>query len=133
MLKTINAEDAPAPHGHYAHAIRHGETVYVSGQLGVSGEEPNPEAIGVSQQVEYALGNVETILRADDCARNDVVKVTIYVTDIALWPEANAAFAKFFGSHRPARSVVPCPSLHLGAKIEMDVIAAKRGIAITTI
>ena len=125
MPKTINAADVPPPHGHYAHAVRHGETIYVSGQLGVAGKEPSPEAIDVSQQVDFALGNVEAILRADGCARTDVVKVTIYVTDIALWPEANAAFAKFFGSHRPARSVVPCPSLHLGAKIEMDVIAAK--------
>lgn len=123
-LESISTEAGPPPHGHYAQAIVHGATVYVSGQLGIGVDETDPEQISVAEQVSYALHNAEAILSARGGRRTDIAKVTLYVTDVAYWPEINAAFAEFFGAHRPARSIVSCSALHLGAKIEIDVIAA---------
>lgn len=123
-LEQIASEAGPLPHGHYAQAVVHGATIYVSGQLGIGAGQTNPERISVGEQVRHALLNVEAILSARDCQRTDIAKVTLYITDVAYWAEANAAFAEFFGDHRPARSIVPCAALHLGAKIEIDTIAA---------
>jgi reactive intermediate/imine deaminase len=131
--KTMNAQArqsrnvnsrAPAPLGHYAQGVLHGDTLYVSGQLGVAKDTPAPESIAVGDQVAYALGNIEAIARTVGASRSNVVKATIYVTDISDWGEANKACAAFFGDHRPARSVVPCKELHLGAKIEIEAIVA---------
>ncbi|WP_315730120.1 MULTISPECIES: RidA family protein [unclassified Bradyrhizobium] len=120
----IISSQAPTPLGHYAQGVLNGDTLYVSGQLGVAKDTPSPESVAVADQVTYALSNIEAIARTVGASRAQVVKATIYVTDIALWGEANKAYAAFFGDHKPARSVVPCPELHLGAKIEIEAIVA---------
>jgi 2-iminobutanoate/2-iminopropanoate deaminase len=123
LTRIVNSQ-AATPLGHYAQGVLHGDTLYISGQLGVAKDTHSPEAVAVGDQVTYALGNIEAIARTVGASRSDIVKATIYVTDISLWGEANKAYAAFFGDHKPARSVVPCPELHLGAKIEIDAIVA---------
>ncbi len=123
QTRIVNSQ-APTPLGHYAQGILTGDTLYVSGQLGVAKDTLSPESVPVTDQVTYALSNIEAIARTVGASRSDVVKATIYVTDIALWGEANKAYATFFGDHKPARSVVPCPKLHLGAKIEIEAIVS---------
>jgi 2-iminobutanoate/2-iminopropanoate deaminase len=123
QTRIVNSQ-AATPLGHYSQGVLHGDTLYVSGQLGVGKDTPTPDAVAVGDQVAYALGNIEAIARTVGASRSDVVKATIYVTDISLWGEANKAYAAFFGDHKPARSVVPCPELHLGAKIEIEAIVA---------
>lgn len=125
-LTRIVCENAPAPAGHYAQAVLHGDTLYVSGQLGVTKDTPDPGAVRVADQVMFALCNIESIAKLIGATRSDVVKVTIFVTDIVHWEEANEACASFFGGHRPARSVVPCKDLHLGAKIEIEAVVGVR-------
>ncbi|OYW32386.1 MAG: hypothetical protein B7Y12_08270 [Rhizobiales bacterium 24-66-13] len=112
---------APRPGGHYEQAIVAGNTVFVSGQLGVlRGEDPTRP---LRAQTLFALANMEAVLIASGCDRSRVVKTTVYVSDIADWDEVNAAYADFFGHHRPARSVVPAGLLHFGAKLEIEAIA----------
>ena len=115
---------APASGGHYAQAMLHGETLYVSGQLGVTGETQDPENRSIADQVGFALGNIAAIASVVGASREDIIRCTVYVTDVAHWAEVNRAYAAFFGAHRPARSIVPCGSLHFGALVEIEAVVA---------
>lgn len=123
-LTEVRCAAAPQPGGHYAQALLHGATLYVSGQLGVTCDTPDRERVSVADQVAFALSNIERIARVVGADRGDVAKCTVFVTGIEHWDEANRAYAAFFGAHRPARSVVPCAALHLGAKVEIEAIVA---------
>jgi reactive intermediate/imine deaminase len=123
QTRVVNSR-APAPLGHHAQGVLHGDTLYVSGQLGVPADSAAPESIAVGDQVSYALGNIEAIARTVGASRSDVVKATIYLADISDWSEADRAYAAFFGDHKPARLLVPCQPLQLGAKIEIEAIVA---------
>jgi len=123
LMTEIRCAAAPPPGGHYAQAVLHGDTLYISGQLGLT-RGTDPAAVIVAEQVAFALGNVERIARVVGAGREGVVKCTMYVTDIAHWDEANRAYAAFFGTHRAARLVVPCGTLHFGAAVEIEAVVA---------
>lgn len=120
----IRCAAAPPPGGHYAQAILHRHTLYVSGQLGVTGETQYPESRSIGDQVDFALGNIEAIAGVVGASMDDIVRCTVYVTDVAHWGEVNRAYAAFFGAHRPARSIVPCGPLHFGALVEIEAVVA---------
>ena len=113
-LTPIHTDDAPAPAGHYAQAIRHGDLVYVAGQLPIDPSDREGPPGDVEEQTERALRNVEAILRATGSGLDRLLSVTVYVTDMALWGRVNTAYARVLGDHRPARAVVPVPELHHG-------------------
>lgn len=123
-LTEVRCADAPPPSGHYAQGVLHGNLLYVSGQLGVTRDTPDPDAVPVADQIAFALSNIERIARVVGAERADVVKCTVFAADIEQWDEANRAYAAFFSTHHPARSVVPCRTLHFGAKIEIEAIVA---------
>jgi reactive intermediate/imine deaminase len=122
-LKIVSTEKAAKPLGHYSQALVHNEIVYVAAQLGIT---PNqPKKVGsIEEQTEQALKNVQEILSATNSNLNRVLKVTVYISDIALWERVNQVFIKFFGEHRPARAVIPVKELHNGFQVAIDVIAA---------
>ena len=124
MTEVRCAQVAP-PGGHYAQAQLHGNTLYVSGQLGL-GPGMSIET-SVAEQVAFALENVERIARVVGAARGDIVRCTLYLDGVEHGDEANRAYAAFFGTHRPARSVVPCATLHHGCKVEIEAIVAVTG------
>ena len=66
---------------------------------------------------------LENVFIAAGCGREDVVLCRVYISDIALWDEVNAVYAAFFGSHKPARVVVPTRALHHGALVEIEAVA----------
>ena len=78
------------------------------------------------EQTERALRNVEAILEASGSGLDRLVSVTVYVSDVALWPRVNAAYARVLGPHRPARAVVPVKELHHGYLVEVQAVAALR-------
>lgn len=78
----------------------------------------------IEEQTERALRNVEAILEAAGSSLSQVLKTTVYISDIALWDRVNAVYARFFGNHRPARAVVPTRELHFGFQIEIEAIAS---------
>lgn len=123
-MTEIRCAAAPPPGGHYAQAILHRDVLYVSGQLGVTGETPDPENRSIGEQVNFALGNIEAIAGVVGASPGDIVRCTVYVTDVAHWGEVNRAYAAFFGTHRPARSIVPCGPLHFGALVEIEAVVA---------
>ena len=124
MTEVRCAQVAP-PGGHYAQAQLHGGTLYISGQLGLAAGLPVETS--VTEQVTFALGNVERIARVVGASRGDIVRCTIYIAGVEHWDEANTAYAAFFDAHCPARSVVPCGALHLGCKVEIEAVVAVAG------
>ena len=126
-MREITTSGAPGPAGHYAQGIEHGGIVYVSGQLPVKPGSKNKEVGTIEEQTEQALENLEAILKAADSGKDRVMKVTVYISDIALWDRVNAVYARFFEDHRPARAIVPTRELHFGFQIEIEAVAALKG------
>ncbi|HXS52721.1 MAG TPA: RidA family protein [Usitatibacter sp.] len=120
----IATPSAPAARGHYSQALVHAGLVYVAGQLPIVPTDPDRRLEGFEAQARQVLDNVSAILEAAGSGAERVLKATVYIADIAHWPAFNAIYAQRFGSHRPARTVVPVAQLHYGYLIEMDVIAA---------
>jgi 2-iminobutanoate/2-iminopropanoate deaminase len=114
----------PAPKGHYSPAVVHGGLVYVAGQLPADPAGRDMAKATIEEQVQQTLANVATILEASGSSLDRVLRATVYIADVALWPRLNAAYAEAMGEHRPARTVVPVPGLHYGYLVEIDVIAA---------
>jgi 2-iminobutanoate/2-iminopropanoate deaminase len=123
IMITISTPNAPKPAGHYSQAIVHGNTVYVSGQLPIDPKTGEKRVGSIEEQTEQALKNVSEILQAANSDLSQVLKTTVYVSDIALWNRVNAVYARFFGEHRPARAVVPTRDLHYGFQIEIEAVA----------
>lgn len=126
VLRSIHTDAAPAANGHYSQAIVHAGTVYVSGQLGRRPGMSDSEAGDITVQVRRSLASLRAILVAAGSDLDRVVKVTVFIADIALWPAVDAVYRDVFGAHRPARAVVPTALLHFGALVEIDAIAALR-------
>ena len=123
-MEVISTPNAPKPAGHYSQAIVHNNLVYVSGQLPVDPESGEKRIGSIEEQTEQALKNLSEILKAAGSNLNQVMKTTVYISDIELWNQVNAVYARFFGEHRPARAVVPTRNLHFGFQIEIEAIAA---------
>lgn len=103
-----------------------GGMLYVSGQLPVHHETGEPMAQDIVQQTWDALHNVELVLKAAGCAKEDVVLCRVYIPDVAHWDTVNQVYAEFFGSHKPARVIVPSRELHNGALVEIEAVAEVR-------
>jgi len=123
-MREILTQNAPKPAGHYSQAIVHNDIVYVSGQLPIDPQTGEKRIGSIEEQTEQALKNLAGILKAAGSDINQVIKTTVYVSDIELWDRVNAVYARFFGEHRPARAVVPTRNLHYGFQIEIEAIAA---------
>lgn len=124
LIQRISTPNAPKPGGHYAQATVHNGTVYVAGQLAFDPETGDALRGSIEEQTERTLRNVEAILHAAGSDFAHMLKVNIYVTDIAMWPRVNATYAKIVGTDVPARAVVPVTALNHGLLIEIDAIAA---------
>ena len=123
-MQFIDTKAAPAPGGHYSQAIVANGFLFVAGILPIEpggGGRRIPD--GVEAQVRVVLANLRAILDASGSALDRLVSVQIFVPSIDAWPVINAVYAEALGDHRPARTVVPCGSLHYGALIELNAVA----------
>ncbi len=122
--QAISTGGAPAAIGPYSQAIRSGDMVFCSGQLGlepVSGELVD----GVEAQAERALRNLQSVLDAAGLGFDDVVKTTIFLADIGDFAAVNAVYARFMPDPPPARSTVQVAALPKGGLVEIDAIARR--------
>lgn len=108
------------PVGPYTPIVRAGEWLVVSGQLGLAG---GVLVDGVDAQVRQALANMDSLLRAEGAELTNVVKTTVFLTDMAHYDEMNAAYVEAFGDHRPARSAVAVAGLPRRALVEVEAWA----------
>ena len=122
MNKTIASPAAPAAVGPYCQAKLCGNTLYTSGQLGLipaTGEL----AQGVEAQAAQALDNLSAVLQAAGMNCADVVKTTVFLSDINDFAAINAIYAKYFPGEAPARSCVQVAALPKGALFEIEAVA----------
>ena len=117
----ITVTAAPPQNQTYSQAVRLGDVIYLSGQLGVRPDGTLPEAF--QDQVRQALENVATVLKAAGSNLSLVAKVNIYVTDFLRLREMNEVYPEYF-PHRPAKTTVEIARLDKGAQIEVEVVAA---------
>jgi 2-iminobutanoate/2-iminopropanoate deaminase len=121
--KVIATQDAPAAIGPYSQAIQAGPLLFVSGSLGMEPASGKLAAGGVAAETERSLDNLNAILKAAGASFDDVVKTTIFLTDMADFATVNEIYAKRFASAPPARSTVAVKDLPRGGKVEIEVIA----------
>jgi 2-iminobutanoate/2-iminopropanoate deaminase len=108
------------PVAHYSPSARAGDLLFVSGQLGLAG---GALADGVEAQTRQALVNLEGVLADNGAALTDVVKCTVFMTDIENFAAVNEVYASVFGDHRPARSAIAVKALPLGGLVEIEAFA----------
>src|SRR5262245_9670995 len=113
------------PGGHYSHAVTAGGFVFVSGQLPIAPDGSKLAEASFEQQAEQVLDNVANALKAAGSSVDKLAQVRVYITDTALWPSFNVVYAKWAGSARSGRCVVPVPQLHYGVKIEVEAVAVR--------
>ncbi|BAU87392.1 hypothetical protein SLA_6526 [Streptomyces laurentii] len=123
-IRLANSTAMIAPLGHYSHVAVHNGVAHVSGQLPLraDGTPATKEPFGT--QARMVLHNLDNCLAAVGTDRDHLISVTVYVTDIAQWPEFDAIYSEWLGSHRPARAVAGVSSLHYGAAVEVQAVAA---------
>ena len=123
-LNIIHTENAPAAVGPYSQAVRTGNLLLTSGQLGL---DPATGALpeGIAAQAEQSLKNIDAILAKASFAKTDVVKTTVFIRNMSDFGTINEIYAAYFGSHKPARSCVEVSALPKGGLVEIEVIASK--------
>ncbi|MDR0441190.1 MAG: Rid family detoxifying hydrolase [Candidatus Accumulibacter sp.] len=112
---------APAAIGPYSLSVRVGDTVYLSGQIGL---DPSSMLLveGIDAQIERVLENLRAVAEAAGGSLTDIVKVTVYLTDLANFTKFNEAMTHYFAQPYPARAVVGVAALPRGALVEAEAI-----------
>ena len=121
----IETGQAPPALGPYTQAVSAGPFVFVSGQIPVD-PQGNVVKGDIVVQTCQVIANLKAILSAAGLGLKDVIKTTVYLTDLADFQEMNRAYAEFFPGHPPARSTVQVAGLPRGVSIEIEAIALKR-------
>ncbi len=119
----VFTKDAPAPVGPYSQAIRAGDFLFVAGQVPVNPETGAFVTESITAQVQQCMENIKTILNAAGSGLADVVRTTIYLTNMADFGEVNDVYANYFDLDPPARTTIGVAALPKGVAIEIDVIA----------
>lgn len=123
--QTIATERAPRAIGPYVQAVQVGEWIFVSGQIPLDPETGELVPGGIREQTDRVLQNIRAILEAAGSSLDQVVKATVYLTDLNDFSEMNEVYARYFPGEKPARATVQVSRLPRDARIEMDVIALR--------
>lgn len=123
IRKIIQVADAPKALGPYSQAVVVDQTMYLSGCIGLDPTTANLVPGGIEPEAEQALKNIGAILRGAGLDYNNVVKVTVLLSDIADWPKVNTVYQKYFASRFPARAAYAVKDLPKGAKVEIEAVA----------
>ena len=124
-MKAIHTNNAPAAIGPYSQAIEVNGFVFASGQIPIDPKTGNFVEGGIKEQTAQALTNAGNILKETGTDLAHVVKTTVYLADMADFVAMNEVYATFFSQPFPARSAVAVKDLPKGARVEVEVLAAK--------
>jgi 2-iminobutanoate/2-iminopropanoate deaminase len=122
-MKPIQTSQAPSAIGPYSQAILMGEFLYTSGQIALNPDTMEMMNSTIEEETELVLKNVEAILKAGGLGLAQVIKTTVYLTDLGEFSQMNQVYEKFFDKTKPARACVQVAALPKGAKVEIDAIA----------
>jgi len=121
----VESPRGPAALGPYSHAVWSGDSLYLSGQTPVDPATGKLVEGGVGAQTHRAFDNLELVLQDAGLGMDDVVKVNVYLTDMANFPAMNEAYRTRFNAPFPARTTVAVAGLPLGASIEIELVARR--------
>jgi reactive intermediate/imine deaminase len=122
MKKIINTEMAPAAIGTYSQAVACGSTVYLSGQIPLDPTSGNMVDGDFASRVQQVLKNIAAVCAEAGGNINDIVKLNVYLTDLAGFETVNTIMAEFFTAPYPARAAVQVAALPKGSDVEMDAV-----------
>ena len=125
MKTVVTAANAPAAIGPYSHAIAAGDFLFTSGQIALDPATGKLAGDTIEVQAEQVLKNLEAVLSAHGMTFANVVKTTVFLTDLAAFATVNAIYATRFPADPPARSCVQVVGLPGGSKIEIELVAHK--------
>jgi len=126
-MKPVTSLSAPAAIGPYSQAIDAGDFVFLSGQVPLDPKTGELVKGTIELETERVLDNLGAVLEAAGCSFSDVVKTTIYLTDLGDFQAVNGTYAKRFNAEAPpARATIQVSALPKGARVEIDAIAKKR-------
>ncbi|HEU0202332.1 MAG TPA: RidA family protein [Burkholderiaceae bacterium] len=108
----------------FSEAVRHGGTLYLSGQLGIVPGTLKLAPGGIQAEARQTMENIKTCLEAHGCSMAGIVKCTVMLADMADWPAFNEIYVSFFSGRYPARSAFGASGLAMGARVEVECIAA---------
>lgn len=123
MKKCFLTKLGPKAVGPYSTAVIHGSTAYVSGMIPIVPETGALAEGGVEAQARQVFENIRTVLGEMGLSLSDVLKTTVFLTDLSNFGAVNAVYAEYFGLDYPARSCFEVSKLPLGAPIEVEVVA----------
>ncbi|NJM94433.1 MAG: RidA family protein [Cytophagales bacterium] len=123
MKKIIYTPHAPAPIGPYSQGVLVGQTLYVSGQIALDPLSGALKQADVETETRQVMRNLMAIVEAAGLGTEDIVKCSIFLTDMNLFAEVNAIYGEWFGTHAPARETVEVAALPKGAKVEVSCVA----------
>ncbi len=122
--KIIATDKAPAAVGTYSQGVLHNGVYYFSGQIGLDAKS-GEMATGFDAQLDNIMKNIDGLLHSQDLSRANIIKTTVFMTDLAQFGKVNEAYTKFFTAPYPARSTVQVAALPKGAVVEIEVVAAR--------
>jgi 2-iminobutanoate/2-iminopropanoate deaminase len=124
-MKEIHTVDAPKPIGPYSQAIEHHGTIYISGQLGIDPDSGKLAGDGIEEQTHQIMKNIKAILKEGRYDFHDVMKFTIYLTDLKQFPKVNKIYGQYLSEPYPARATIGVASLPMGALVEIEACGKK--------
>lgn len=125
MKKIITTRNAPAAIGPYSQAVLSGNTLYISGQVPIDPSTAKIVEGGITEQAQQVMKNIGAILTEAGYSYTDVVKSTVFLSDMANFKAMNEVYARYYTENQPARSAFAVRELPLGALIEIETIAVK--------
>jgi len=122
VKEEVSTAQAPKAIGPYSQAVKIGRYGFVSGQIALDPVSGNLVEGGVKAQTSQVLKNLLAVVEASGATMKDVVKTTVYLTDLSAFPEMNAVYGEFFTEPYPARATVGVSALPKGAVVEIDAV-----------
>jgi reactive intermediate/imine deaminase len=120
--KPIHSDQAPAAIGPYSQAVRHGKLVFLSGQIPLDPETMELVGGGIDAQIRRVLDSLQAVCTAAGGSLQQVLKINVYLTDLAHFPVVNSIMDEYFDAPFPARAAVGVASLPRGAEVEMEAV-----------
>jgi len=118
----IQTDQAPAAIGTYSQAVKHGDTLYVSGQIPLVPATMEMVSEDIEEQIHQVFKNLSAIAEAASSDLNHILKLNIFLTDLSCFPSVNEIMATYFEQPYPARAAIGVRALPKGAQVEMDAI-----------
>jgi len=125
MKKIIRTDNAPAPVGPYSQAVEAGGFLFCSGQIAIDPKTNQVLTGPVSEQAKLVMSNIKGVLEAAHLGFEDIVKTTIFLTNMNDFATVNEVYAEFFDAQPPARSTIAVAGLPKGVHVEIEVIAKR--------